>query len=350
MGATPVPTTAVDNPGNVLALVGTDNGGVPAPLVNGVLADPAQAASPDAEDKKAAPPSSFSEVAVPATASFTDSMGSGLEADPVLLKFIETLQATAEAKSLLQAKAHSQPTINNSGPHTASDIREDYRKLIAEKKLKGSAAQTLKRHWCIGMRNLFQFMEDGRKMTDPTYDWVYGCIVAGTVVPKDKRVSIKGKDYFQGGDYPVRAILVSLLDAVWKAVHSSPNLAFKCDNRHSGESPDSGRINQDQHNFFSSVDLYLPGQPQEATGFWDPAHATALLQQVKASANDVGASWSVYYNDPVVAAAVNETSLNVKFKGKSRHINWHGPGRGTSGLKLHMHLDAVPARGTKDDF
>ena len=341
MAGNPVPTTAVDDPGRVLA---------PAALVNEVLADPTAASSSDSAQKKEAPtPSSFAEIAIPEKSAFTDSMGSSLEADPVLRKFIETLQRTAAAKSLLQVKAHSQPTINNSGPHTASDIREDYRKLTGDKKVNGLTAQTLKRHWCIGMRNLFQFLEDGQRMSDPTYDWVYGSIVLGKVVPEGKRVSFKDRPYFQGEDFPIRRRLFSLLEHLWDAVKNNPDLAFECDNRHSGESPDGNRQNQDQHNFYSSVDLYLPGEPVESTGFWRPEHATALLQQVKASASAVGAYWNVYYNDPSVAAVVNDTTLNVKFKGKSKG-NWHGPGRGAGGLKLHMHLDAVPGRGTKDDF
>ena len=200
------------------------------------------------------------------------------------------------------------------------------------------------------LKHLFQYLEDGRKSEDTMYGWLSGVLFAGKIVPKDKRVSIKDKPYFQGSDYPIRQILVSLLDDVWSQVKDKPDLAFKCDNRFDPpDDPNKAREDQDQHNFFSSVDIYLPGSPLPETGFWESRNTIALLQQVKASAEKVGAFWNVYFNDASVGRAVNAPNLNVKFKGKSPR-NWHGPGQGTSGLKLHIHLDAVPGRNTKDDF
>lgn len=294
-------------------------------------------------------PAELGELVVPLERTLSDKKSSGeVDEDKAVQEFLTKLLDIAAAKELTGTLPRHQFTIRKSGPHTEQELRDNFRWLMKDKE--GPTLQRLKRHWLLGTLHLFKFLDDARGKKDRDFDYLY----ANLWYDVNQRVALAQKDYVLGTYPSVRPMVVKLLDKLWEVTHvrgESP-LNFRVENRASTR-PEASK--GDQHDWGSSVDMYLlkagdsmadeDVNPQ--TGFWDFQHAVDLLNSLKRAAAAVDACWNVYYNDSEVAREVNTDNLYVKFKGRKH--NWHGPGRGPGGLKLHVHLDVVPKTGTKEE-
>src|SRR5262249_17128310 len=91
-----------------------------------------------------------------------------------------------------------------------------------------------------------------------------------------------------------------------------------------------------------------------------------LLLSIDEASKPADAEWVVIYNDSTVAKEVNDklktkrvifvggifenkTSPGSSAQEPEKKLNWHGPGQGATGLKLHFHLDYVPKMNKDPD-
>ena len=258
-----------------------------------------------------------------------------------------------KAKSATKAKGAPAPAdapeVQPAEPLTTEQIEEKVEALLVRVRCEqqvwaANQLELFKHAWMAGRREGNEYF----LMEKPAKGPAYGGDFKPPDVPEADRVLIPDEirdDKKQAP--PIAPELLSFLLRLHKLV---PDMR-------AGNYEDHGLGDFKNKGF--SVDLSLVGKsgsPLDDRGFYPHDAAVHLLLSIDAASKPADAEWFVIYNDSTVEKEVNDGLRTRRvgfvgniFEGKEKKLNWHGPGVGSTGLKLHFHLDYVPKVGKDPD-